>query len=230
MDQQQHQPSAAFRQAARVCDASDVTASLEFTEEELDDLLVDTVDQITRGKGRDDDDDDDPSLRMSFGRWTLADKTHWTCAACTFVNEPLHLTCTVCEKPKGQQNSLHDNDHHHVGSQSNSRDKASTDITYHDGKNYDDDDDDDPFLEQLRRERQAEVLELQESILSQAALELSLRSMDHSGSDGGPARSRSEPNPTPTTPTPATNMAPFSSSYASLREMSPRPCSRTDPY
>jgi hypothetical protein len=35
-------------------------------------------------------------LRISFGCWSLSDKETWECATCTFLNQPLYLSCEIC--------------------------------------------------------------------------------------------------------------------------------------
>ena len=225
MDQQKHpnKPSStdsydddlrAFREA-RVSDApaGDTAAAassssfLYHNSEELEDMLVDTLDQMKLGTqaavaagsshSNKTAEEEDRSMRMSFGCWTAQDKTKWTCDACTFVNEPLHLTCTVCEKPKGlsglgnnssvTHTTLNGSSTSHRSSRSDNRATGMTisNTTSNGTSRNSNDEDYDPFLEQLRQERKAEVLELQNSILSQAALEKSRRGIDDSSESNG---------------------------------------------
>jgi hypothetical protein len=78
----------------------------------------------------------------------------WTCVYCTYVNVPLHLTCAICGKAKDAP-------------------------TTPDGGCGDD-----SFLEQLKRERHAEMMELQFNILRDAEIERSSRSHGTSTSTG----------------------------------------------
>lgn len=115
---------------------------------------------------------EDPSLRMSFAKWNPEDKRSWTCGVCTYVNEPLHLLCGVCGKAKGEDKVDESSASHQASPEPVPTAEA--------------DMGDDYFLEQLRQERHNEVLELQQSILTHAAMEVSAReqsSRDHSAPD-----------------------------------------------
>ncbi|CAB9505501.1 expressed unknown protein [Seminavis robusta] len=50
-------------------------------------------------------------IRMSFGRWSLGDKLEWECQSCTFLNQPLFLSCEMC----GQARPAHEGPPHPGG-------------------------------------------------------------------------------------------------------------------
>ena len=224
MDQQEYQTEAdsydedlrAFREAsvsdvpvgdtaaAAAVAAASSSSFLYHNSEELEDMLVDTLDHMKLGtqtapvvppagssNNKTSTLGEDRSLRMSFGCWTAEDKRKWTCNACTFVNEALHLTCTVCEKPKGLSalGNSSSNDIAMNGSSAISlSDRGMESSQNSSATNHNSNDKDyDPFLEQLRQERKAEVLELQQSILRQAAMEVSQRGVDDSNGRSQPS-------------------------------------------